>query len=134
MRIKGQEKVEPIEVKRCFVVSEMGKSLANKSKEDYIRGKDEIIQKVLSMTQENLNKGISSKDPERLDLYDKLTWHYERVPIDDTGVWDKAKGLPHEWCVGSVRDTSRSYIDERQKKEEFLLLLIFIGRFQQLRK
>ena len=106
MRIKGKEKVKPIEVKRCFVASEIGKSLANKSREDFIKGKDETIQKVLSMTEENLNKEISSKDRERLDLYDRLTWHYERVSIDDIGVWDKAKGVPHEWCVGSVRDTS----------------------------
>ena len=73
MRIKGKEKVKPIEVKRCFVASEIGKSLANKSREDFIKGKDETIQKVLSMTEENLNKEISSKDRERLDLYDRLS-------------------------------------------------------------
>ena len=109
MRIKGQEKVEPIEVKRCFVASDMGKSLANKSREDYIQGTEEIIQKVLGMTEENLNKQISSRDPKRLGLYNKLTWYYGRVSIDDMGVWDEAKGLPHEWCLGSVRETSRSY-------------------------
>ena len=80
MQIKEQEKVEPIEVKRCFVVSEMGKSLANKSREDYIKGKNEIIRKVLSMTEENLNKEVSSKDPKRLGLYNKLLGIMDEFP------------------------------------------------------
>lgn len=46
MRIKGQEKVEPIEVKRCFVASDMDKSLANKLKIDVEKNVYDIIKEM----------------------------------------------------------------------------------------
>ena len=46
----------------------------------------------------------------RAEVYKSLEWRLDTVPLEDLGVWDRAQGLPHLWCVGNVLDTAREYL------------------------
>jgi len=57
-------------------------------------------------------------DPEREKLYAGLIWERRNVSLEDLGVWDEARGLPHEWCVGNVLDTVK-YIETKGVEGQF---------------
>ena len=39
--------------------------------------------------------------------YNELDWFFEQCSIDDLGVWYGAGELPLDWCIGSVRETTK---------------------------
>ncbi len=53
---------------------------------------------------------MDSPEGARAEVYKSLEWRLDTVPLRDLGVWDRAQGLPHLWCVGSVLDTAREYL------------------------
>jgi hypothetical protein len=100
-------RVERIEVKRCFVISEKAKvALKGMDVAAFQNGLAQIERGVLSMTEKQLN-GLINWAP-RLAKYNELVWHFEECSIDDIGVWPRAGGLPPDWCLGSVRETEQS--------------------------
>lgn len=40
-----------------------------------------------------------------------MKWEISYIPLKDIGVWNKAQGLPHDWCIGNVLETARHYIE-----------------------
>jgi len=96
-------KVERIEVKRCLVASDEGKSLGGLVEQTFQNGFTEIEKEVLKLTEMELDNRINWRARE----YDKLVWAIEERSIDDLGVWPEAGELPAEWCYGSVRDTAQ---------------------------
>ena len=52
-------------------------------------------------------------DAERSRLYDLLVWELREVPLAELGIWDKAHGLPHEWCLESMVETVSRYREAR---------------------
>jgi len=99
-------RVQRIEVKKCFVVSEEGKErLRNKEGCAFQEELDKLVKEVQGRSEKELNQSITW--PQRLDKYDELTWYFEECSIDDVGVWYPAGGLPETWCIGSVRETAQ---------------------------
>ena len=48
-------------------------------------------------------------DPERGKLYRGLKWSVMKISLRDIGIWDKAQGMPHEWCTGNILNTAEFY-------------------------
>jgi len=66
-------------------------------------------QSVNKMSPEEVDKFISDKDPARLSNYNMVRWKHDRLDWETVGLWcgnSGAKGLPADWCFGSLRETS----------------------------
>ena len=46
-------------------------------------------------------------DEDRENLYTELNWTQGDVPLEELGIWDKAQGLPHKYCTGTVVETAK---------------------------
>jgi hypothetical protein len=80
------EKVNRIEVKRCFAISEKGKvRLRKKQGKNFQEELIKLANEVQNMPEIELDELINW-DPRR-QAYDKLTWYFEDCSIDDLGVW-----------------------------------------------
>jgi hypothetical protein len=100
---KTSQKVDRIEVKRCFVASEKVKELLEKSEVDLQTMLSEAQNEVLKMSESELERKITWSP--RLKTYNEHIWFLEKCSIDDLGVWYEAAGLPGTWCIGSLRET-----------------------------
>lgn len=96
-------KIDRIEVKRCFVASEIVKGLLEKGEANLQTILDEAKNDVLKMSEPELDCKITWHP--RLETYNRNIWYLEKCSIDDLGVWYGAVGLPKTWCVGSLRET-----------------------------
>jgi len=95
-----------LDVKRCFVVSELAKQkLKDKVGADFQRGLAKIVKETKILTENELEKQAGSGGHNRMKEYSSLRWQYTECSIDDIGVWQRADGLPSEWCMGSLRET-----------------------------
>lgn len=95
-----------LDVKRCVVVSELTKQkLKDKVGLDFQNGLAKIVKKTKNLTENELDNQAGSDWHTRLEEYNRLRWQYTECSIDDIGVWDRAGGLPSEWCIGSLRET-----------------------------
>ena len=103
--------VDRIEVKRCFVLSERARKLANKQGNEFVKGLDTIEKIIVSLKENELDDEIRRIWPPRLNKYNELVWYYGKCSIDDMGVWRCARGLPREWTLGSVREAAR-YVEQ----------------------
>jgi len=48
-------------------------------------------------------------DAERIKLYEALTWELREISLAELGIWDKAQGMPHEWCIENMLETVKNY-------------------------
>ncbi|MBA7491932.1 hypothetical protein ES702_02480 [subsurface metagenome] len=45
----------------------------------------------------------------RAEVYRSLEWELKNVSLSKLGVWDRAQGMPHRWCMGNVLETAEHY-------------------------
>jgi len=108
-------KVDPIDVKRCFVASQYirKKDLGNKrylpklSRQEFLKKLNTSKVYVSKLTERNLDKEIADEYKKRLGVYNKLDWYVAEVLTNEVGVWKKAGGLPLEWTTGSLKETAQ---------------------------
>ena len=62
-------------------------------------------------------------DEERANLYRKLNWTVGDIPLEDLGVWDRAQGLPHDYCTGSVVETAKKLAEAPAGPVDKVMLL-----------
>jgi hypothetical protein len=105
MLSQNLETVDRIEVKRCFVCSNLTKDLIGLHGEEFISGFSSIASQVKTMSEDSLDDSIRA-DPARLSRYNLLKWSRHAVPITKLGMWMEARKLPAKWCVGSLYQTA----------------------------
>lgn len=90
------------EVKQCFVLSDKAKKFANLNITEFQEGLGAFKKDVEEMSEQQLDSVLDWRAPE----YNRLTWRWGTVSIDEIGVWPGAAGLPERLCLGSVRETA----------------------------
>lgn len=102
------KKVDRIEVKRAFVLSQRftSKRMRTKSvRKNMIAPSEESLakylasekKKVLNMSEKALDKIIADEYKKRLNAYNELEWFIGDVSTDDVKVWRGAGGLYNAW-------------------------------------
>jgi len=90
--------VEPTtvrEVKECFVLSDKAKGLANRNREDFQKGLYPLKESVWKMSDSELDSYDALRtDPRRVKDYNRHSWVWGALSIDEIGVWPGAAGLP----------------------------------------
>ncbi len=94
--MKLLRKVKSIEVKRCFVISDLVKQ------KDLPKAKKVI----LWLPEEMLDLIIKGTLIKRFKTYNKMQWYTGIVETNEVGVWKKAGGLPLAWTRGSLQETA----------------------------
>lgn len=51
-----------------------------------------------------------------------MKWDVGYILLKDIGVWDRAQGFPHDWCIGSVLETARHYIKAGKSYQKIRIL------------
>ncbi len=92
------------EVKQCFILSDKAKSLANQDSAAFQKGLEPLKDQVQKMTDAQLDAFLASRS--RHFHYDRLTWTWRSIRMDEAGVWFAAGGLPSGICLGSVKETA----------------------------
>jgi len=108
------QKVRTIEVKRCFVVSNLVKASRGKKRylgvltpADFAKRLKKAKQKVRAMSEKQLDRHITPEWPKRLRSYDACNWYVVTLNTKDLGVWLTAGGLPLAWTKGSLASTAK---------------------------
>jgi len=124
--MKILEKVDVLEVKRCFVVAQMVrktkfrklfwgmfnfefqkeflKSITTAEFEEKLKiAKEEV----LKMSEKKLDKIIRNEWRKRLTAFNNSEWYLGEVNPDEVGVWKRAGGLPLEWTNDSLSETAK---------------------------
>lgn len=110
------QQVDKIEPKRCYVVSQVIRSmdrgntryLQDLTPEEFQRRLRKAKEEVLALSEADLDKRILlEKYPKRLKGYNAVCWYKGIVHANEVGVWKGAGGLPVEWTEGSLADTAR---------------------------
>ncbi len=111
--MKKIKKIPSIQVKRAFVTQNLmkisngkKKFLRNISKNDFEKKLEQAKQKVLKMSEKQLDKFIYDEYPRRHWAYNTSTWYIGEVTPEEVGVWRRAGGLPLSWTNGSLRETA----------------------------
>ena len=121
------QKVDVLEVKRCFVMAQMVrktkfkklfwgmfnfefqkeflKSITTAEFEEKLKVAKE---KVLKMSERKLDKIIRNEWKKRLTAFNNSEWYIGEVSPNEVGVWRRAGGLPLEWTNGSLSETARN--------------------------
>jgi hypothetical protein len=99
--------VSPVEVKQCFVLSEMVRDCAGQDPSQFRRCIEEKEQAVRAMREPQLNQRISNVGSRiRASEYVRRKWRFETISIDQTQVFRDAGGLPVDLTGGSVKDVA----------------------------
>jgi len=131
-------KVEALDVKRCFVISQLIKRqnfknyftivflflfrkgyMKNVSLEDFNGRLKNAKEIVLGMKESELDKILKTEWKKRLVTYNKSDWYLAEVSPNETGVWRRAGELPLEWTNGSLSETAQKVkyaLDTNSKK------------------
>lgn len=72
-----------------------------------------------------LTQNNGNIDAERVELYRNLTWELVEVQPKELGIWDKAQGMPHEWCVGNLIETMEYYKKTQNHDGEYHKRIIY---------
>ena len=133
--MKKLEKVNLIEVKRCFVVSQLIRNerisgrflkflnvlfkrefLKDISIEEFEYRLKKVKEKVVLMNEKELDKIISKEWKKRLVAYNNTEWYFGEFSPDEMGVWRRAGEMPLVWTNGSLSETARYIQDAVSKK------------------
>ncbi len=107
------KKVDTIEVKRCFVVSQLIRR--SRGKKAYLEpiSKDEFLielsiakNKVLNLSNEELDKLVQGKYKKRLIAYNNSDWYLGEFSTEEAGVWRRAGDLPLDFTNRNLKDTA----------------------------
>lgn len=109
------KKVSVIEVKRCFVVSQLVRwkrrhhgCLKLISKEDFRKRVAIVSRKVCALSTKQLDRIIAKEWKKRLRAYNESLWYLAEVKLSEVGVWRRAGELPLAWTNRSlVVDTAK---------------------------
>ena len=107
------KKVKVIEVKRCFVISQLIRLQKGKKRylgliaENEFKEKLKIAKtKALKFSEKKLDEIIKKDWKKRLKSYDSCQWYLGQVSPREVGVWKKAGGLSLRWTNGSLYETA----------------------------
>lgn len=116
------KKVKTIQVKRCFVISQLVRQHTGKKRFLGLITKKEFEKKLgiskkkgLKFSEKQLDKIINDEWARRLKAYDSSDWYLGEFKPTEVGVWNKAGGLPSKWTSGSLALTSK-YIEDSLNK------------------
>ena len=112
--MKLLRKVDSIEVKRCFVISDFIAKQKNIDKE-FLNKLNKTKDIILGLPETMLDKFIKGAWKKRLRSYNTLKWYVGIATIDEIGVWKWAGDLPVSWTRGSLEETA--YLVEHALKE-----------------
>jgi len=110
--MKILQKVKPIEVKRCFVVSDylsqkyLEKNAQIKDKSQLLKQLAKAKRAVLDLPEGMLDMIIKGEWKKRFKTYKKMQWHVGVVKTSEVGVWKRSGGLPLSWTRGSLEETA----------------------------
>ncbi|MBI3888193.1 hypothetical protein HY311_00150 [Candidatus Nomurabacteria bacterium] len=110
--MKILQKVKPIEVKRCFVVSDflsqkyLGENTQIKDKSQYVKRLVKAKRAILELPEGMLDMIIKGEWKKRFKAYKNMQWCVGIVKTNEVGVWKKAGGLPIAWTRGSLEETA----------------------------
>ena len=120
--MKLLRQVKPIEVKRCFVISDyvshqkyLKRAMQTKDKRAYLKSLKKAKRIILELPEMMLDMIIKGEWRKRFKLYSAMQWYIGVARIDEIGVWKKAGGLPLAWTRGSLEETSRLVAQALQK-------------------
>jgi hypothetical protein len=119
------KKVDVLEVKRCFVTSQLVRRkkfrsffillthflfrkgfLKEISLEDFNKRLKKAKEIVIEMKDKDLDKIIKREYKKRLLSYNNCDWYLGEVSPNEMGVWRRAGYLPLEWTHGSLSETA----------------------------
>lgn len=106
-------KVKPIEVKRCFVISDFvshqkytKKAMRVQSEQHYLKQLDKAKRVILELPEAMLDMIIKGEWKKRFNTYKMMEWYLAVVKTKEIGVWKKAGGLRLTWTYGSLEETA----------------------------
>lgn len=111
---KNFQKIDVIEVKRCFVIAQYIRK-RNVGKKRYLpeltQGQfkerfEKAKKSVLKLSEDELDDFIADEYKKRLKSYNFVDWYIGMVHADEVGVWRRAGGLPISWTQGSLKETA----------------------------
>jgi len=121
------KKVNVLEVKRCFVVSQLVRKQKFKkrylgllSQKEFLKKLKISKKKTFSYSEKKLDKIIADEWKKRLKAYNSCDWFIGEVKINEVGVWKKAGGLPLSWTDGLLKETAQKVKDAFNKNPKLL--------------
>jgi len=119
------KKVNTIEVKRCFAISQVIRYSRYKKSHLPAISKDEFLSelsiakaKVLKLSEKELDYLVKGKYKKRLIAYDNSDWYLGELEIEEAGVWRRAGDLPLHFTNNNLKITAekvKSAIDGNSK-------------------
>ncbi len=108
------KKVEAIEVKRCFVISDMMKPRWYENffpflKKDFAQKLESVKGKILILSSDELDKLIAGKHKKRLKAYDSADWYLGEFETNEVGTWQGAGGMSYSWTEGNLVYTAEKF-------------------------
>lgn len=119
--MKILKEVKSIEVKRAFVISDLGKIQGNQkgiSEEIFNKNLNKVKTRVLKFSEKELEKHIGW--PKRLESYNDCDWYIAEVSPNELGPWRRASGLPLRWTNRTLVETSQKIEKALRDNSEFL--------------
>src|SRR3989344_4951730 len=120
------KKVKTLEVKRCFVVSQLVrkqkihkssfKSLSLRARKRFLKSVSLIEfkqklqlakKKVFNMREKELDRLIRKEYRKRFLAFNNSNWYIGEVTPAEVGVWRRAGNLPLDWTIGSLKETAK---------------------------
>jgi hypothetical protein len=107
-------KVSTIEVKRCFVLSQLIRwkkrykgHLKSLTREDFFKRLAQAKKKLKKLKEKDLDRIIKGEWEKRLIAYNASNWFLGEARVGEIGVWKRAGGMPLRWTNNSLADTAR---------------------------
>jgi hypothetical protein len=109
------KRVEPIEVKKCFYISDYiahhglkkDEALPPLSKVDFKKRLTKAINKANKLSEKDFDSFIGKDFKRRIKAYNLMNWYLGTAEINEIGVWTKAGSLPKRWTRGSLTETAK---------------------------
>ncbi|MEK7080968.1 MAG: hypothetical protein AAB902_01045 [Patescibacteria group bacterium] len=114
-------KVKPIEVKRCFVISDylsqkyLKPAIQISNKQQYLKQLTKAKKVILELPELMLDMIIKGEYRKRFEAYNKMEWYVGIVKTGEVGVWKRAGEMPLVWTHGSLKETTR-FVAQALKK------------------
>ncbi|KND48137.1 MAG: hypothetical protein AB201_00890 [Parcubacteria bacterium C7867-006] len=113
--------VSLVDVKRAFVISDLGKIKGNQkgvSEKTFENNFNRAKTKVLKFSEADLDKHIEWS--KRLNAYNNCKWYIAEFSPPELGVWRRSSGLPLSWTNQSLLETSKKINKVLSSDSKFL--------------
>jgi len=124
--MKLLKKVQPIEVKRCFIVSDFisqqkyaKRQMARLTPAQYKARVAKAKSIILALPEVMLDMILKGEWKRRFVAYNASDWYIAEMTTDELGVWKSAGGLPLPWTRDSLATTGnfvREALEKNPKK------------------